>query len=201
MPYSACVVNIISYKNAVSLYPRATFEERRALVCPNGRSEQELAVEKYSARGWDMLRVLPESERTRLNPSFRLGPRWLEDSDSWIIPLDMAGVEPLPVISPISAPIKQDPVTVTTWELSLTEEFGGQMEFFYLSHPTGLFYEYLIGDAEIYLFIKRVIALRIDAHRVATSTSSSSNHKHFDASVLTICTALLREQQLVGLRP
>ncbi|KAI0061372.1 hypothetical protein BV25DRAFT_1773159, partial [Artomyces pyxidatus] len=83
--HSTCVMNVISYSTAYSLYPRATFESRRALVCPTRGLEQGPALQKYASRGWDMLPA--SSSDLSLEPSFAAGPRWIDDEQSWVLQL------------------------------------------------------------------------------------------------------------------
>ncbi|KAH9942558.1 hypothetical protein B0H21DRAFT_523328 [Amylocystis lapponica] len=71
--HSTCVMNVISYEKAYALYPRATFEERRSLVCPTDGLPQEPAINKYATRGWEMVRWLLEAQRSKHNRAFRFG--------------------------------------------------------------------------------------------------------------------------------
>lgn len=193
--HSTCVMNIISYNKAISLYPRATLEERRALVCQtNGSSPQE-ALAKYELRGWEILRALPppwEHTYDRNGP-FRVGRRWIEDGDSWVIPLDMIGVDLPPATSPGSVPLKEDPVVFTTWELALTPGFSGKMEFDYLKDDK-LFYQYVIEDEDAEDTVRLLVVSRYDLW------ATSHARVYFDASVLTIGLAVLQNQRDVGLR-
>ncbi|KAK7457759.1 hypothetical protein VKT23_010098 [Stygiomarasmius scandens] len=57
----ACVLNVISYSHAYSLYPRTTFHRRGAIILPQRYSQHEdvqkaynAALEKYKSRGWSI---------------------------------------------------------------------------------------------------------------------------------------------------
>lgn len=54
-PHAACVMNIVTYNAAYSLYPYATFEERTSLVVLKVTERTQLALDKYASRG---LRIL-----------------------------------------------------------------------------------------------------------------------------------------------
>ncbi|KZT06562.1 uncharacterized protein LAESUDRAFT_700451 [Laetiporus sulphureus 93-53] len=138
--HSTCVMNVISYEKAYSLYPRATFKERRSLVCATDGPKQEPAIEKYSARGWQMLRKLSRKERRSTNCSFRGGSRWIADHDSWVIELDLAGVDLSPALSSASLPLVCDPVAVTNWTLQFSNYEPHGMEFTVVSTDK-LYYE------------------------------------------------------------
>ncbi|OCH90000.1 hypothetical protein OBBRIDRAFT_693748, partial [Obba rivulosa] len=84
--HSTCVMNVIAYDKAYSLYPRATFEDRCSLVCRPEGPQQDVALAKYEARGWKM-HSLPFFLRHNHRHAFRLGPRSISDADSWAIPL------------------------------------------------------------------------------------------------------------------
>ncbi|CCL99903.1 uncharacterized protein FIBRA_01928 [Fibroporia radiculosa] len=81
--HSTCVMNVIAYDKAFALYPRATFEERKALIRSRAGRRQQSAIGKYATRGWEMVSELPAMQRSASNPTFRLGQRWIADGDSW----------------------------------------------------------------------------------------------------------------------
>ncbi|KAH9948728.1 hypothetical protein B0H21DRAFT_210856 [Amylocystis lapponica] len=195
--HSTCVMNIISYEKAYALYPRATFEGRRALVCATDGPRQEPAIEKYGTRGWEMVRELPEVERNAHNRDFRFGPRWISDSESWVIALDMAGVVPPPPPNAFSPPLSQDPVGAATWKLSY--EGGGWMDFAIFTYPM-LQYEYLIKDEELLHVLQLVLHYRKKILQPSKPWRSDTMI-YLDESLLAISNTHLREQQRVGLRP
>lgn len=98
-------MNIISFDTAYALYPRATFEERRSLIC-----READGLDKYRARGWKMLYHLTMEERYSHKSSFRIGYRWIDDNISWIIPLNTDDLL-------ISEDHPFDPSSLTNWKL------------------------------------------------------------------------------------
>ncbi|KAI3621259.1 hypothetical protein WG66_014464 [Moniliophthora roreri] len=54
--HSTVVMNVISYSHGYCLYPKATFEEKRSLICfSSEKPERDVARQKYVDRGWKML--------------------------------------------------------------------------------------------------------------------------------------------------
>ncbi|KAL6299604.1 hypothetical protein BKA93DRAFT_753336 [Sparassis latifolia] len=114
--HSTCVMNIITYNAAISLYPFSTFERREALVI-GGNDRQASALRKYAERGWRMIAhsspliVLSSPDSVTFGDHFFVQKtRWTDDRHSWVIPLDMDQVsEPTP-LSPTSMPLTWDPV-------------------------------------------------------------------------------------------
>ncbi|PIL37605.1 transcription factor [Ganoderma sinense ZZ0214-1] len=63
--HSTTVMNVISYEKAYCLFPRATLEERRALVsssCLGRGTPREDGLDKYRRRGWSIQYYLPTHE-------------------------------------------------------------------------------------------------------------------------------------------
>ncbi|KAI0337421.1 hypothetical protein BDW22DRAFT_1304042, partial [Trametopsis cervina] len=55
--HSTCVLNVITFDTAYSLYPQATYEDMCNLVLLDTPS-RAAALEKYSRRGWSLIRRL-----------------------------------------------------------------------------------------------------------------------------------------------
>ncbi|THU97433.1 hypothetical protein K435DRAFT_615366, partial [Dendrothele bispora CBS 962.96] len=88
--HSTCVMNVISHSHAYSLYPRATFEDRVSIhprVSARRKDKIKIAFEKYTKRGWKILPVPSAAAYLRPNSEFGNGPRYVGDSNCWIIPL------------------------------------------------------------------------------------------------------------------
>ncbi|EIW56989.1 uncharacterized protein TRAVEDRAFT_81046, partial [Trametes versicolor FP-101664 SS1] len=90
--HSTCVMNVISYEKAYCLFPRATLEERRSLLSwsSQGRSKRRAeGLVKYASRGFKMLTHLHFAEYATHQPirSFPLKPRWIGDTDTWVLSL------------------------------------------------------------------------------------------------------------------
>ncbi|KAI0681753.1 hypothetical protein C8T65DRAFT_714348 [Cerioporus squamosus] len=128
--HSTCVMNIITYNAAYSLYPYATFERRDTLLV-NLESQTQDALAKYSARGWRVLAnpsplnewlIRPEPHNPLYSPWFFINTAcWVCDNKSWVIQLDMDGVMPLPLPSASSQDPGWDPVAECGWQLYLVK--------------------------------------------------------------------------------
>ena len=82
----ACVMNIITHDKAYSIYPWATFIERRSLVY--NRSENSFkGRSKYESRGWIQLPYLEAYDYNNPFSSFARGSRRLGDHKCWTINL------------------------------------------------------------------------------------------------------------------
>ena len=123
----ACVMNIITYNAAYSLYPYATFERRDTIVL-NARSRAQEALTKYASRGWRILAkssplnsYLHSSRRNFLySPWFFVDkPRWVCDGMSWTIPLDTTGVTSPPPPSVSSRELEWDPLAECGWKMTV----------------------------------------------------------------------------------
>ena len=83
----ACVMNLITHERAYSLYPHATFEERRSLVISTEGSKQETAREKYAERGWTMVETGQNEDIRNTRSDFTPCQRHIGDSRCWTIPI------------------------------------------------------------------------------------------------------------------
>lgn len=82
----ACVMNVITHNKAYSIYPRATFIERRSLVY--NRSENSLeGRSKYEQRGWIQIPFLEAHDYNNPFSSFARGSRRIGDNKCWTINL------------------------------------------------------------------------------------------------------------------
>jgi hypothetical protein len=151
----AVVMNIISYEKAYSLYPRATFEERRSLICATLGPHQEPARQKYIVRGWTMLYSVTQAEQNYESSAFRTGLRRIGDRFSWIIPLSLEGVD---LARPRNLHINSFPcdnLAAHTWCLSHPihpddelEDATPKMVFKFFVSPV-LRYHYIVADRNI----------------------------------------------------
>jgi hypothetical protein len=142
----ACVMNVIAYNQAYSLYPAVTFEKRTSLVTLKRAREKDFpSLEKYVRRGWRILYHLsPEDE-----PAYALGSCWVNDEHSWVIDLpdlpDFPNAKPAP--TPHSHPLRDDPVAATNWSLlNPSKPFIN----YRLLISNSLYYEYIISDLEAF---------------------------------------------------
>ncbi|KDQ52179.1 hypothetical protein JAAARDRAFT_139328 [Jaapia argillacea MUCL 33604] len=154
--HSTCVLNVITFEKAYSLYPRATFEERYALMCASAGPAQEKALEKYADRGWTMISQVSTIEEASTRSPFSTTDRWIDDKFSWTIPLSMSGVvfPHLPALG--SPPLLQDPTSMTNWVLRFDDNGKVFVEFDILRR-TLLKYQYAIRQGHFYSsWVRRV---------------------------------------------
>lgn len=79
-------MNVITHNKAYSIYPRATFIERRSLVY--NRSENSLEGRpKYEQRGWIQIPFLEAHDYNNPFSSFARGSRRIGDNKCWTIDL------------------------------------------------------------------------------------------------------------------
>lgn len=135
-------MNFITHDTAYSLYPRATFDSRLALVCPSHGPPQDGAIDKYFKRGWAMIYELPTDppatpataqlstpearDLAASEPSFVPGTRWIDDHHAWVLPLS-----PLPpsqtraavttACSSTRALSENSPLKYINWQLAFPE--------------------------------------------------------------------------------
>lgn len=136
-------MNVITWKFAYSLYPKATFEDRRTLICCDDGPHQPSAELKYESRGWRLERSLDANDL-----AFHIGVRVLGDRYTWRIPLDVSRVIPPFPLSRSGRRLTTDPIAATTWKLLL---FGPQRDRPHLSFVTlkarFLKYHYICADS------------------------------------------------------
>ncbi|KAK0435096.1 uncharacterized protein EV420DRAFT_1230751, partial [Desarmillaria tabescens] len=80
--HSTCIMNIITYAHAVSLYPHATFLEGVSYQNKAVKHSDDAAFKKYTDRGFSYLTRDEALTRTEFRFQRRVGDRF-----SWIIPL------------------------------------------------------------------------------------------------------------------
>lgn len=120
----ACVMNLITYDGAYSLYPRSTFEDRESLIMSRNplRSSQSRddARLKYMRRGWKMVygsrELLESQDKTSLG--FSGITRHIGDSYTWTIPFDSAQID-LPEFTLHKGKVISL-VTANSWRLSVS---------------------------------------------------------------------------------
>lgn len=91
-------LNIITHSHAYSLYPKATFDEKRSLILRatyDGQRHED-ARAKYRVRGWRLLPYVSCHEATHPECEFSAGPRWVGDSKCMTVQLPPSGAAPSP---------------------------------------------------------------------------------------------------------
>ncbi|KIM41069.1 hypothetical protein M413DRAFT_47916, partial [Hebeloma cylindrosporum] len=103
-----CVMNFITHNKAYSIYPHATFIERRSLSLH--QSEHASAgILKYETRGWSNVEYLDPIEYSNPASSFAKGSRRIGDRKCWTISLS-------PTLIP-EIDIQRDFMESNTWTL------------------------------------------------------------------------------------
>ncbi|KAH8801844.1 hypothetical protein DL96DRAFT_1538137 [Flagelloscypha sp. PMI_526] len=87
--HSTVVMNIITYKTAVSLFPLSSFHLHETLVTTSVGDKGKAGLQKYSARGWTVLERGKDSSLDKYDPpkEYRPGTRHVGDNHSWIFHL------------------------------------------------------------------------------------------------------------------
>jgi hypothetical protein len=139
-------MNVISFNVAYSLYPRATFEERRTLSMSVSNEGEAEALGKYAVRGWKILCDIYPHEENKPQASFHQNiSRWVDDEMSWQIPLDLTGVVMRSAPSKNSSAYNWDPVKHNSWKLTRAQTSKLVMTY-YVAKSTLFRYNYLIAD-------------------------------------------------------
>jgi hypothetical protein len=79
-------MNLITHDKAYSIFPQATFEDRRSLIFVKDGDSMVKAREKYEERGWTFVEGHDIHQRDPLS-EFGIGIRRLGDSKCWSISL------------------------------------------------------------------------------------------------------------------
>jgi len=139
-------MNFITHEKAYSLYPRATFEERRSLILPSRTPSHESACAKYAKRGWTMLHRIMGDDFHNLNSSLGRGPRYVGDWRTWTIQV-LPNVEldaPCPLLTEMNS-----------WTLRYDRILRPFLEFSLLISPQ-LRYCYVVLDEFLRMQIQRI---------------------------------------------
>ncbi|RDB17032.1 hypothetical protein Hypma_002028 [Hypsizygus marmoreus] len=87
--YSTCVMNFITYNNAYSLFPYATFMQHRSLARPMTAPVELATKQKYEGRGWKY-EDLDDEDAVRSVPDLGDCCRQVGDEQTWTIALEPA---------------------------------------------------------------------------------------------------------------
>jgi hypothetical protein len=109
----AVVLNYITWNKAVSLYPYATFEQRRSLILSENLSFP-LVQAKYLARGFTFQNTLTPDEARSPGP-FQAGPRYAGDKRTWILQLETESF--FSASAPVSLRV-YSPEIIHSWDLT-----------------------------------------------------------------------------------
>ncbi|KAI5897198.1 uncharacterized protein SCHCODRAFT_01177179 [Schizophyllum commune H4-8] len=111
--HSTVVMNMITHDTAYSLYPRATFVDKRTLKTCKGdtRECEAVALAKYEQRGWEVVDKMSPIDALSHNTEFGKGFRYVGDEMTRIIKLN----------NPVSYPGSSDKIKYNSWTLKYSE--------------------------------------------------------------------------------
>jgi hypothetical protein len=138
----ACVMNVITHNMAYSLYPYATYQQRRSLLCGSGGSKREEARVKYQDRGWIMEQCIDILETRDRRSDFKSGRRRVGDARCWKIPF-----RPPLSSNPEAEGLIRDPITSNSW--GITHYRWESNTTFRHPDASGLRFKYLCADSEV----------------------------------------------------
>ena len=125
-------MNFITHEKAYSIYPCATFEERRSLMFLSANASRRKAHVKYAERGWTMLDGVTGDDFHNLKSSLARGPRYVGDRRTWTISI-------LPKVDARCPPIAE----INSWSLIYDARLKPYFDFSSLISPQ-LRYCYLV---------------------------------------------------------
>jgi len=140
--HSTCVMNVITHNMAYSLYPYATYQQRRSLLCGSGGSKREEARVKYQDRGWIMEQCIDILETRDRRSDFKSGRRRVGDARCWKIPF-----RPPLSSNPEAEGLIRDPITSNSW--GITHYRWESNTTFRHPDASGLRFKYLCADSEV----------------------------------------------------
>jgi hypothetical protein len=137
MKTTACVMNFITHEKAYSLYPRATFEERRSLIFLFRSGARDNAYAKYAERGWIMLDGITGEDFHDLNSSLARGFRHVGDSKTWTIP----------ILPKIDTPFPEGLMETNSWSLRYDHNLKPYLDFSLLISSQLQYCYLVVGDS------------------------------------------------------
>ncbi|KAI0349674.1 hypothetical protein OH77DRAFT_1414569, partial [Trametes cingulata] len=161
---STCVMNVITFERAYCIFPLATVEQHVSLPAysSQGRSPRRAEVLNRDAeKGFDTLCLLSSTEllATGALSPFKLGPRWLGDMDTWVVPLVTEGISPPPPPNPYSFPRIHDPAVLTSFSVRYDSVEGAIMDFDIVESAV-LQYSYVFGDNNTIDYVRHILAVK-----------------------------------------
>ncbi|KAI0801954.1 hypothetical protein BC629DRAFT_156478 [Irpex lacteus] len=174
--HSTVVLNVIAWDRAYSLYPRATFEDRRALYMRSILSPSGGVIQKYQARGWKFCFSLNQLQQDK---AFNVA-RWIGDGHSWVIKLDTEGVTLPPPVTPSSTPLNKDPCRITSWVIDRKLSANAHRPQVSVQRHSALFYTYVSMPQSWTVVLKEIEGTREKIGR-------SPVEKYLDQEMMGIC--------------
>ncbi|PBK97197.1 hypothetical protein ARMGADRAFT_1009255 [Armillaria gallica] len=119
--HSTTPMNIISHSHAYSLFPKATFDQKRALIITTSGSGQEVGRGKYRDRGWKLFQYPSAFEVTDSESEFQAALRWVGDRKCLTLPLT-----PIPSLDAfVKFPY---PVHINSWNMKYDRDNEARLE-------------------------------------------------------------------------
>ncbi|KAI0329622.1 hypothetical protein GY45DRAFT_850264 [Cubamyces sp. BRFM 1775] len=85
----------------------------------------------------------------RSKPTFRFGERWIDDSDSWVLPLPLTGVVLPNTARTSTTSLVRDPVAICNWEMRREYVNDRVVMHFEVIEGNTLQYKYLVHDPKL----------------------------------------------------
>ncbi|KAK7696092.1 hypothetical protein QCA50_000735 [Cerrena zonata] len=187
--HSTCVMNVISFETAYSLYPKATFEKRQSLVCPGTGRDEDAALQKYENRGWTMATTDLTWARD-LEPCFHIvyhRVRFMGDSFCWTIPLDISMIPDRLDPGEGSPRLLKDPAAATSWTLDYSVDDWGCISIQRKSNKN-LYLHYITSCKDMLQSLEESPQTR---RRVSepryTALKLIQRKKYYDAAYVSMC--------------
>jgi len=161
--HTTCVMNFITFEGAYSLYPRATFSAHEAITIGKITIRDLVALEKYTTRGWS-IRGQPRDVRSR-EPLFFFGEiRHVLDSHSWVISLEIDGIQLRSSPTQSSQAFTSDPSRYNSWILSNRDTVHTR---FFAVNSKLLKYNYLVAEEsllrKITIFLRKLEDVQVES--------------------------------------
>jgi hypothetical protein len=164
-------MNFIAFDAAYSIYPKATFEDRHALILSPKINLRKIAIAlgKYARRGWSFTTDIWSHDKNMREKTFFLDVgRWVRDRHSWVVPLDVSGIE-RPPLSTSSVGFSWDPVVYNSWRLTHLQPQRISVAFLKLD-STIFRYAYLVADAKLLDMLQEFCSTQGWLERIKVST-------------------------------
>ncbi|KAH9899412.1 hypothetical protein C8Q73DRAFT_320240 [Cubamyces lactineus] len=169
-----------------------------SLVVPRVRPRHSSSASSIGASATTVApsRLVPISEHTpesrgpvfTRKPTFRLGERWIDDSESWVLPLPIAGVALPQAAREDSPPFIRDPVSVCNWEIEHECWSDKVTMHFHVFKIECLRYTYLVKNAELgdHLYLE-VHKRAWQVAQIKDLVHPSVDQNYFDKELIELC--------------
>ena len=144
-------MNVITHDAAYSLFPYATFQQRRSFIFGGNGRKQDDARDKYRRRGWKLELRMEGCEMIDPRSDFSWRRRRVGDRHCWMIPFRPALVD-----DPQTEKLIRDRITSNSW---YTRHWHKAIWMsFKIVKSSNLRFEYICADDEIFRFCGAVLS-------------------------------------------